>query len=104
MSAVFGIAAAAGYSLKADGREGVGGAQRIVVEDAVEGQRVLPENRQRAIARRADADITLAVVPLARSARIGVHGLLVQGDAGVVSNRPRSIGESKGIRVEASVQ
>src|SRR5882757_6703155 len=43
--AVFGIAAAAGYSLPADGREGIRGAHRIVLEDTVVSQRVLPKNR-----------------------------------------------------------
>src|SRR6266550_9580247 len=71
VSAVFGIAAAAGYSLPADGREGVRAAHWIVLEDTVVSQRVLPENGERAEARRADADITVAVVPLAGSARIG---------------------------------
>src|SRR4030081_2925550 len=45
VSAVFGIAAAAGYSLKADRREGVRGAERVVVEDGVQGpvgERALP--------------------------------------------------------------
>ncbi len=65
VSTVLGIAAAAGYSLEADRREGVGGAERIVVEDSVQGQRVLSENGQCAIGRRTDADITLAVEPLA---------------------------------------
>src|SRR6266536_1236075 len=52
MSAVFGIAAAAGYSLPADRREGVGTAHRIVFEDAVVRQRVLcnvPPRRRPAI-------------------------------------------------------
>src|SRR3981081_1619520 len=68
VSAVFGIAAAAGYSLKADRREGGRGAERVGVRDGVQGRRVLSENGQGAIGRRTDADITLAVEPLARSA------------------------------------
>src|SRR5205085_11758442 len=84
--------------------EAVRGAERIVVEDSVQGQRVLSENGQGAIGRRTDADIPVAVEPLARSAGIGVGGCKVLGDAGVRSNRPRSIGESQGIGVEPGVQ
>jgi hypothetical protein len=72
VSAVLGIAAAAGDPLKADRREGVGGAEWIVVEDGIQRQRVLSENGQCAIGRRTDADVTLAVVKLARPARVGV--------------------------------
>src|SRR6202008_1350749 len=68
VSGVLGIAAAGGYSLKADRREGIGGAKRIVVEDSIQGQRILSENNQCAIGRRTDADVTLPVVPLARPA------------------------------------
>src|SRR5262249_53411308 len=45
--AVFGIAAAAGYSRPADGRKGIRGAHWIVLVDTVVRQRVLPKNRQR---------------------------------------------------------
>src|SRR5262249_34020465 len=93
MSAVFGVAAAAGDSLPTDGREGVTGAHRIVLEDTVVRQHVLPEDRQRAIGRRTEADITVAVVPLAGSAGIRPRALQVLGNAGVVSSRSRSTGQ-----------
>src|ERR1700736_1855698 len=64
VSAVFGIPDAAGYSLKADRREGVGTAERIIGKDAVERQRILPEHGQGAVSRRTDPDITHAIVPL----------------------------------------
>src|SRR5262249_26864837 len=85
------------------GREGVRGAHWIVLEDTVVRQGVLPEYRQRAIARRAEADITVAVVPLAGSARIGPRGLLVLGSAGVGLGRSRATGGAEGIRIEAAV-
>src|SRR5260370_16232523 len=44
-----------------------GGAERIVVEDSVQRQRVLSENGQGAIGRRTNADITLTVFRQNRS-------------------------------------
>jgi len=81
VSGAFGIADAAVHSL--NWREGERRTHRIVVDDTVLGERGLPENRQSAVGRRADAEITLAIVPLSRSTRIGPGGLLVKGDAGV---------------------
>jgi len=47
--AVLGITRAACNSLPADRREGVRGAHRIVGKNSIQGQRILPENRQGAI-------------------------------------------------------
>ena len=95
MPAIFGVAAAARESLPTDGREGVRGAHRIVLEDTIVRQRVLPENGQGAETLRTEADIAIAVVPLAGSAGIRPRGLLVLGSAGVGMGRSRSTGGSE---------
>src|SRR6185437_2140410 len=74
-SGVLGFATTDGRSLPADHRESVGTAHWIVSVDAIELERVLPAERQRAVGRRGESRIPHCIVKLARAARVRIRRL-----------------------------
>jgi len=65
VAAVFRIAATARRAVEANRRECVGPTHRIVGKNAVERERILAEDRQRAVSVRPDAEIADGIVELA---------------------------------------
>ena len=85
---------------KADRREGVCAAHRIVGTNAVGRQRILPEDRQGAVDIGADADEPDRIVELPSPAGIAVGVLLIDRDPGILEHRLCRIGKAERIRIK----
>ena len=84
VSGVLRVPAASDHPRETDRREGVRATHWIIGKNAVQRERVLPADGQRAEGSGADAEETLGIVELPSTARIAVRGLPVDRHADII--------------------